>query len=224
MGERRVEAAVLPIPGMFPVPVRSESIYVNASERCPVCERLLRLEEDSAPPISSRLGLCLAHYRGTKAMGSRLYGHIDPAEGSGHKPVKEECPMCVQWEELEGRVMEEAVDQIREFGARDLLCLGHLTKALGMLGGEAAGAFLEDQVERLNTLIGELDDFIALHDYRYGRQPAENPDSPYRWALRFLSSEPSIYAHHLPSGGSERFLAEQAGEPGVGAQSLTFTR
>ena len=34
--DRRIEAAVLPVPGMYPVPARSESVYVNASERCPV--------------------------------------------------------------------------------------------------------------------------------------------------------------------------------------------
>ena len=42
--------------------------------------------------------------------------------------------MCVQWGELEGRVMEEAVDQIREFGARDLLCLEASDKGLGDAG------------------------------------------------------------------------------------------
>ncbi len=217
--ERRVEAAVLPIPGMFPVPVKSESIYVNASERCPVCEQLLRLEEDSAAPETGRVNFCLAHYRGTKGKDSRLFAHLDPAERSEGQTKEKDCPMCVQWGELEGRVMEEAVDQIREFGARDLLCLGHQTKALGMLGGEAGGAFLKDQLERLNTLIGELDDFIALHDYRYGRQPAENPDSAYRWALRFLSSEPSIYARHLPLGGSERFLPSRRGNLASGRRS-----
>ena len=38
--------------------------------------------------------------------------------------------------------------------------------------------FLQDQLDRLNTLIKDLDDFIALHDYRYGKQPAENPTLP----------------------------------------------
>ena len=209
--ERRVEAAVLPIPAMFPVPVRSESVYVNASERCPVCERLQRSEGDSAAPETGRVNFCLAHYRGTKRAGTKLFAHLDPSEGSEGQAQTVDCPMCTQRGELEGRVMEEAVDQIREFGTRDLLCLGHLTKALGMLGGEANRAFLKDQLGRLTTLIGELDDFIALHDYRYGRQPAENPDSPYRWALRFLSSEPSIFAHHVPSGGSERFLPSRRG-------------
>ncbi len=209
--ERRVEAAVLPIPGMFPVPVRSESIYVNASERCPVCERLLRLEGDWAAPMSGRLGLCLAHYRGTKTAGSRLFAHLDPTEGSEGQTKEKGCPMCEKSDELENRALDEAISQIREYGARDLLCLRHLTRALELLDGEAGGAFLKDQLERLNTLIGELDDFIALHDYRYGRQPAENPDSAYRWALRFLSSEPSVYADHLPSGGSERFLPSRRG-------------
>ena len=207
MGDRRVEAAILPVPGLFPVPIRSESIYVNASERCPVCERLERSEGDLAVPESGRVGLCLAHYRGTKSTGSRLFAHLDPAEESEERAEVEECPMCVQRGELENRVLEEAVSQIKEFGARDLFCLRHLTWALR----ETGGVFLKNQVERLNTLIGELDDFIALHDYRYGKQPAENPDSPYRWALRFLSSEPSIYAHHLPSGGSERFLPSRRG-------------
>ena len=211
VGDRRVEAAILPVPGLFPVPIRSESIYVNASERCPVCERLERSEGDLAVPESGRVKLCLAHYRGTKSPGSRLLAHLDAEEDSEKRAKVEECPMCVQRWELENRVLEEAVSQIREFGARDLLCLRHLTRALEMLDGEAEGAFLKDQLERLNTLIGELDDFIALHDYRYGRQPTENPDSAYRWALRFLSSEPSIYARHLPLGGSERFLPSRRG-------------
>ena len=123
--------------------------------------------------------------------------------------------MCLQRRELEERALEEAVSQIKDFGARDLFCLRHLTWALR----ETGGVFLKDQVERLNTLIGELDDFIALHDYRYGKQPAENPDSPYRWALRFLSSEPSIYAHHLPLGGSERFLPSRRGNLASGRRS-----
>lgn len=211
VGDRRVEAAILPVPGLFPVPIRSESIYVNASERCPVCERLQRAEGDMAVPESGRVNLCLAHYRGTRSPGSRLFAHLDPAEESGGQGEVDDCPMCLQRRELEERALEEAVSQIKEFGARDLLCLRHLARALGMLGGEANGAFLKDQLERLNTLIGELDDFIALHDYRHGRQPAENSDSPYRWALRFLSSEPSIYAHHLPLGGSERFLPSRRG-------------
>ena len=75
-----------------------------------------------------------------------------------------------------------------------------------MLTRERNAVFLQDQLERLGILIKDLDNFIALHDYRYGKQPAENPDSPYRWALRFLSSEPSIYAYLLPPGGSEKFL------------------
>lgn len=218
-GTRRVEAAVFPLPALFPAPVRSESVYVNASERCPVCERLQRSEGDSAAPETGRGHFCLAHYRGSNGGGVRLYAHLDPAEGSEGQAGGGDCPMCGQREELEGRAMEEVVDQIREFGARDLLCLRHLTRALELLDGEAGGAFLKNQLERLNTLIGELDDFIALHDYRYGRQPAENPDSPYRWALRFLTSEPSVYAHHLPLGGSERFLPSRRGNLASGRRS-----
>ena len=127
--------------------------------------------------------------------------------------------MCVQRGELESRALGETVSQIEEFGARDLLCLRHLTRALGMLPRDVGDGFLKDQIERLNTLIGDLDDFIALHDYRYGKQPAENPDSAYRWALRFLSSEPSIYAHHLPVGGSERFLPSRRGNLASGRRS-----
>ena len=216
---RRVEAAILPVPGLFPVPVRSESLYVNASERCPVCERLRRLEEDAATPTIGRVSLCLAHYRGAKTGGSRVYTYVDPGEGPEGQVKEEDCSMCVERRELEGRAMEETVSQIREFGGRDLLCLRHLTGALGALGGEGGDGFLKDQLERLNTLIGELDDFIALHDYRYGKQPAENPDSAYRWALRFLSSEPSIYAHHLPLGGSERFLPSRRGNLASGRRS-----
>lgn len=218
-GNERVEAAILHVPSIFPAPARSESIYLNASERCPVCERLQRWEGDSAAPETGRVNFCLAHYRGTETPGGKLVAHLGPAEGWEGQSEVEDCPMCVQRGALEGRALEEAVSQVKESGARDLLCLRHLTGALGLLDGEGAREFLEDQLGRLATLIGELDDFIALHDYRYGRQPAENPDSPYRWALRFLSSEPSIYARHLPSGGSERFLPSRRGNLASGRRS-----
>ncbi|MCH9036732.1 MAG: hypothetical protein IH860_05380 [Chloroflexi bacterium] len=58
-------------------------------------------------------------------------------------------------------------------------------------------------------MIKELGDFIALHDYRYEQQPAENPDAPYRWALRFFTSEPSVASGMLSVGGAKRFLASR---------------
>ena len=218
-GGLRVEAAILPVPGLCPVPVRSESIYVNAVERCPVCERLMRLEEDAHAPTSGRVNLCLAHYRGTRRTGSTLHAHLDSAEQSEGQAKVKNCPMCVQREELESRALEETVSQIEGFGAQDLLCLRHLVRGLEALTGERGSVFLKDQLGRLSTLIGELEDFIALHDYRYGRQPAENPDSAYRWALRFLASEPSVYAQHLPLGGSERFLPGRRGNLASGRRS-----
>ena len=211
-GIRRLEAAVLPISGFCPVPAKSASLYINASERCSTCERLIRLEEE-APAPESRVHHCLAHYRSTSTQGTALYAHFTPDEET-HKP-SEGCPACVQRRDLENEAIEHTTDQIREFGARDLLCISHLTLVLGMLSEEEGGVFIRDQVERLNTLIQDLEDFIALHDYRYGRQPAENPDSPYRWALRFLASEPSNVAHLLPVGGSERFLASRRRDMGL---------
>ena len=203
---RRLEAAALPRPAFFSVPVKSESVYEKASERCPVCERMTRLEKDLPPPESGRVGQCLAHYRAFAGAGTGLYAHFVPQEESQQPTQRSGCPSCSQRQDLEAQALDAAVSQIQELGARDLLCIAHLTRVSAMLTRERNAVFLQDQLERLDILIKELDDFIALHDYRYGKQPAENPDSPYRWALRFLSSEPSIYAHLLPPGGSEKFL------------------
>ena len=61
---RRLEAAVKPLPAFFSVPVKSESLYEKASERCPVCERMTRLEKDSSSPSTTTLHSCLAHSPG----------------------------------------------------------------------------------------------------------------------------------------------------------------
>ena len=66
---RRLEAAVKPLPAFFPVPVKSESLYEKASERCPVCERMTRLEKDSSSPSNTTLHSCLAHYRAFPGWG-----------------------------------------------------------------------------------------------------------------------------------------------------------
>ncbi len=203
---RRLEAAVKPLPAFFSVPVKSESLYEKASERCPVCERVTRLEKDSSSPPTTTLHSCLAHYRAFAGAGTALYARFAPEEASQAVNQRSDCPSCSQRQELEGQAIDYTVSQIQERGAQDLLCISHLTRVLAMLPRDRGDGFLKDQLDRLNTLIKDLDDFIALHDYRYGKQPAENPDSPYRWALRFLSSEPSIYAHLLPPGGSEKFL------------------
>ena len=203
---RRLEAAVKPLPAFFSVPIKSESLYENASERCPVCERMTRLEKDSSSPSTTTLHSCLAHYRAFAGVGTALYARFVPEDDSQAVIQRSGCPSCSQRQELEGQALDYAVSQIQERGAQDLLCLSHLTRVLAMFPRDRDAVFLQDQLDHLNTLIKDLDDFIALHDYRYGKQPAENPDSPYRWALRFLSSEPSIYAHLLTPGGSEKFL------------------
>ena len=203
---RRLEAAVKPLPAFFSVPIKSESLYEKASERCPVCERMTRLERDSSSPSTTTLHSCLAHYRAFAGAGTALYARFAPEEASQAVNQRSDCPSCSQRQELENETLDYTVAQIQERGAQDLLCITHLTRALPLLPRNKVAAFMQDQLDRLNTLIKDLDDFIALHDYRYGKQPAENPDSPYRWALRFLSSEPSIYAHLLTPGGSEKFL------------------
>ena len=203
---RRLEAAVKPLPAFFSVPVKSESLYEKASERCPVCERMTRLEKDSSSSSTTTLHSCLAHYRAFAGVGTAIYARFVPEEESQAAIQRSDCPSCSQRQELEGQALDYTVSQMQERGAQDLLCLTHLTRVLTMLPRKRDAVFLQDQLDRLNTLIKDLDDFIALHDYRYGKQPAENPDSPYRWALRFLSSEPSIYAHLLTPGGSEKFL------------------
>ncbi len=237
-GRRRLEASLFSHSRIFPVPTRSESLYQGAIDRCPICEKLGGREEEMLETPGERArapgpaDLCLGHYRvlaqghaglGRSILAARLReealfleamtssNKARPGDRASARAIRSRpCPLCQDREEAEEDIVQSTLqDWTGRSGADDLLCIRHLGRVAGMMPEERRKNLLSDQVDRLDRMIKELGDFIALHDYRYEQQPAENPDAPYRWALRFFTSEPSLASGMLSVGGSQRFLASR---------------
>ena len=237
-GRSRLEASLFSQGRIFPVPTRSESLYQGAIERCPVCENLGAREEEMLETLGERArapglaDICLGHYRavakrhtglGTSILPVRLVEEAlfleamtspkkaTPGDSASAGAVQSRrCPLCQDREEAEKEIVQCIVQDLTgRSGADDLLCIRHLGRIAEMMPEEGRKNLISDQVVRLERMIKELGDFIALHDYRYEQQPAENPDAPYRWALRFFTSEPSVASGMLSVGGAKRFLVSR---------------
>ncbi len=228
-GPGRLEASLFPRGAQFAVPERSGGLYIGAAERCPVCRAMGEREQElleegyspgegSSPPL-----LCLGHHvafsRRYGALGEvmrsgRLKDEIrfldagasphDAASGSGEA---EGCPICRRREEAKEEVLRARLQEwTGPAGPKDLLCLHHMGRGLAMTSGRERQRLLSDQRGKLTGLMRELGEFIAMHDYRSPRRPQEGPDSPYRRALRFFTSEPALVAPLLGISGAHRFL------------------
>ena len=237
-GRSRLEASLFSHSRIFPVPPRSESLYQGAIERCPICENLGGREEEMLETSGERamtpgpVDLCLGHYRalvkkhvgldrsilparlGEEALFLEAMTSSKKARPGDSAPAgairSRSCPLCQDRAEAEKEIVQRTVQDLTgRSGADDLLCIRHLGRVAEMMPEEREKDLVSDQVGRLDRMIKELGDFIALHDYRYEQQPAENPDAPYRWALRFFTSEPSLASGMLSVGGAKRFLASR---------------
>ena len=230
----RLEASLFHRGTQFAIPERSDRLYKGAAERCPICrevgereqellEEVYRLDEGQTSPP-----LCLGHYaalsRKCKGSGEALrstrlkeelhlleaYASSPGAEsGAGYIDTQGDAPACAicrSRDEAEGEVLRSRLPEwTGPQGPKDLLCLHHLGRGLTLASGKDKERLLSDQRDKLAGLMRELSEFIAMHDYRSPRRPPEDPDSPYRWALRFLTSEPAVIAPFLGVGGADRF-------------------
>lgn len=230
-GPSRWESALFPRGSLFGVPDRSDNLYIGAIERCPACEALGRreqdlLEEGREVDTDSHSGAyCLGHYialaerhpaLGSSIRSARLREELRFLEmmassgdggSGGDSQSARQCPICRLREDAEMEILRDGASSWT--GMRrsdDLLCLHHLARIVAMTSGKEREAFLTGQAERLLAMIKDLGGFITLHDYRSLQRPPESPDSPYRWALRFFTSEPALVAPLLTVGGTDKFL------------------
>jgi hypothetical protein len=106
------------------------------------------------------------------------------------------CPGCEAESEAEGRYLgvlrkrlsDPAVRQKYEAG--DGLCLPHIDQAL-QADDEGARALAEAAVSMLGTIVGELDEYIKKHDYRFTTPVWDGgEDTPERAVERAVGHRP----------------------------------
>lgn len=218
----RLDAALFSRGDCFPVPYGSLNLHRTAVERCPICESLaLRerelMEDESWSDESFRdAPPCLGHYLALDNINSNLTGsllsqrleeELQHLQSPNDAAAPASCPVCQQRAGVESETISTKASQWTEAANRDdLICLGHLESMAAKRELRDREKLLKVQATRLAHLIRELKGFIALHDYRSPKRPPEGPDSPYRWALRFFTSEPASVAQLLSVGIAEQFL------------------
>jgi uncharacterized protein DUF6062 len=133
-------------------------------------------------------------------LGRRL-GRLLPGgrrgERPGSAPVRP-CTACRYEDDAELRyrstLLEHlgAADVRQRFARSDGLCLPHLTRALEAgRRGEDLAFLREDAIRRLGSLVGELDEYIRKHDYRFRHEGfGSEEDSPRRAVERAVGEEP----------------------------------
>ena len=218
----RLDAALFSRGDRFPVPHGSLNLHRTAVERCPVCESLALgerelMEDESWSDESFQPDLpCLGHHlelgAGDRKLSDSLRStglevqsqHLQAPHSSAPVP---HCPICRRIASLEDEIVQTKASQwAKAVNGDDLICLRHLESVARNGALNDREELLEVQGARLAYLIRELQGFIALHDYRSRQRPPEGPDSPYRWALRFFTSEPVGMAQLLSVGVAEQFL------------------
>ncbi len=205
----RLEAALFPNSPLLSIPENADRIFHGAALRCPVCLALgvqegSLLNEWSNGRRHPSPELCRGHYvaladtepdLGRFLLTARVNQELSAL--NAHAEVFNEVPCVVCQARLDS---EEAILSVRvpewagTSGPKDLLCLHHLGCLFERTSASDLPRLLDAQKGKMHEMITELGDFIAMHDYRSPVQPSEGPDSPYRWALRFFTSEPSIMA------------------------------
>lgn len=106
------------------------------------------------------------------------------------------CPGCDVEAEAEGRYLATLRNRLRDSAVRqkyeagDGLCLPHIDQAL-QTDDEGARALAEAAVSMLGTIVGELDEYIRKHDYRFTTPVWDGgEDTPERAVERAVGHRP----------------------------------
>jgi hypothetical protein len=106
------------------------------------------------------------------------------------------CPGCEAEHEAEGRYLGVLRKRLTDPAVRakylagDGLCLPHIDQAL-QADDEGARALAEAAVEMLGTIVGELDEYIRKHDYRFTTPVWDGgEDTPERAVERAVGHRP----------------------------------
>lgn len=113
-------------------------------------------------------------------------------------PIARPCTACRYEADAERRYRSTLVEHlgaadVRErYAASDGLCLPHVKRALEAAGGRSEDlAWLRrDAARRLGGLVGELDEYIRKHDYRFRHEGfGREEDAPRRAVERAVGEE-----------------------------------
>jgi hypothetical protein len=106
------------------------------------------------------------------------------------------CPGCEAYEEAEGRYLSALRNRLVDPAVReryrvgDGLCLPHIDQGL-QADDAGAKALAEVAIEMLGTIVGELDEYIRKHDYRFHTPVWDGgEDTPERAVERAVGSSP----------------------------------
>jgi hypothetical protein len=123
---------------------------------------------------------------------SALLGGMARREARSGPP----CPGCEAEAEAEGRYLGVLRKRLPDpavrakYVAGDGLCLPHIDQAL-QANDEGARALAEAAVEMLGTIVGELDEYIRKHDYRFTTPVWDGgEDTPERAVERAVGHRP----------------------------------
>ncbi|MGE3267298.1 MAG: DUF6062 family protein [Chloroflexota bacterium] len=118
--------------------------------------------------------------------------------GRGRTSVRTvpDCPGCEAEREAEGRYLTALRNRLTDpavrarYQAGDGLCLPHIEQAL-QADDAGAAALAEAAVEMLGTIVGELDEYIQKHDYRFHTAVWDGgEDTPERAVERAVGHRP----------------------------------
>ena len=106
------------------------------------------------------------------------------------------CPGCEVEAEAEGRYLAALRNRLRDAAVRakyvagDGLCLPHIDQAL-RVDDPGADALAEAAVEMLGVIVGDLDEYIKKHDYRFHTAVWDGgEDTPERAVERAVGHAP----------------------------------
>jgi len=122
-----------------------------------------------------------------------LFGGAFGRPGGRNTPA---CPGCEAEHEAEGRYLSALRNRLQDpsvrakYQAGDGLCLPHIDQAL-QADDAGADVLAQAAVQMLGTMVGELDDYIRKHDYRFHSAVWDGgEDTPERAVERAVGKSP----------------------------------
>jgi hypothetical protein len=127
---------------------------------------------------------------GRRGLGRRLAAFLAAGRPAGAERPRaaHSCLACRVEGEAETRYRSTLVEHLGEsdvqarLAASAGLCLPHLGRTLGSdAPADGLNWLRQDSIDRLDSLVGELDEYIRKHDYRFRSEPwGEERDAPHR--------------------------------------------